>query len=121
MRQNCRSFRCLINFYEVREAVSNPGVIFSEADAVIPDVVWVSRERLAVLIDEAGHLTGAPEAMVEVLSPGAENERCDRSKTQTLRDQRRTGILDCGLETPTNRSLPQTKRYSGIGRHSVCE
>jgi Uma2 family endonuclease len=60
------------------EAVQSPGVIFSEADAVIPDVVWVSRTRLAVLMDEAGHLTGAPELIVEVLSPGVENERRDR-------------------------------------------
>jgi len=34
-----------------------------------------SNERLAVLLDEAGHLTGAPELAVEVLSPGVENER----------------------------------------------
>ena len=60
------------------QASINPGVLFSEADNVIPDVVWSSNERLAVLMDDAGHLTGAPELMVEVLSPGTENERRDR-------------------------------------------
>jgi len=35
-------------------------------------MVWASNERLAVLLDEAGHLTGAPELAVEVLSPGVE-------------------------------------------------
>jgi Uma2 family endonuclease len=45
---------------------------------VIPDVVWISRERLLALQDEAGHLRGAPELVVEVLSPGAANERRDR-------------------------------------------
>jgi Uma2 family endonuclease len=54
------------------------GVNFSEADSVIPDVVWVSRERLARIVDDAGHLQGAPELVVEVLSPGASNERRDR-------------------------------------------
>src|SRR5438067_843079 len=39
----------------------NPGVLFGEADNVVPDVVWISNERLAVSMDEAGHLTGAPE------------------------------------------------------------
>ena len=39
---------------------------------VVPDVVWISHERLAALMDEAGHLTGAPELAVEVLSPGVE-------------------------------------------------
>ena len=60
------------------EATINPGIIFSDADNVIPDVVWASNERLAVLLDDAGHLTAAPELIVEVLSPGGENERRDR-------------------------------------------
>lgn len=55
-----------------------PGVIFSQADSVIPDVVWVSRERLAQIEDEAGHLTGAPKLVVEVLSPGKQNEFRDK-------------------------------------------
>jgi Uma2 family endonuclease len=55
-----------------------PGVIFSETDSVIPDVVWASNERLAELLDDAGHLTAAPELIVEVLSAGADNERRDR-------------------------------------------
>jgi Uma2 family endonuclease len=55
-----------------------PGVIFSESDGVMPDVVWVSRERLAQIADSAGHLRGAPELVAEVLSPGRANERRDR-------------------------------------------
>ena len=35
-------------------------------------------ERLALVLDDAGHLTAAPELVVEVLSPGEENERRDR-------------------------------------------
>ena len=57
------------------ETVQAPGVVFSDADNVIPDVVWISKERLATSLDEAGHLTVAPELIVEVLSPGADNER----------------------------------------------
>jgi Uma2 family endonuclease len=60
------------------ETAINPGIIFTDADNVIPDVVWANHERLAVLLDEAGHLTAAPELVVEVLSPGAENDRRDR-------------------------------------------
>ncbi|MFB2893320.1 Uma2 family endonuclease [Aerosakkonemataceae cyanobacterium BLCC-F50] len=55
-----------------------PGIIFSDADNVIPDVVWASNERLAALLDEAGHLTDAPELIIEVLSPGTENKRRDK-------------------------------------------
>lgn len=55
-----------------------PGVIFSPLDAVIPDVVWISQERLATGVDEAGHLIVAPELIVEVLSPGELNEQRDK-------------------------------------------
>ncbi|PSF37161.1 hypothetical protein C7H19_12060 [Aphanothece hegewaldii CCALA 016] len=60
------------------KAFLTPGIVFSEFDSVIPDVIWISHERLAVLLDESGHLTGAPELIVEVLSPGSKNEIRDK-------------------------------------------
>jgi Uma2 family endonuclease len=60
------------------EVVTTPGIIFTDADNVIPDVVWVSNQRLATLLDDAGHLTGAPELVIEVLSAGVEGERRDK-------------------------------------------
>jgi len=70
----------------------NPGIIFSESDNVIPDVVWASHERLERLLDEAGHLTAAPELVVEVLSPGKINERRDRESKLKLYSVR--GVLE---------------------------
>ncbi|MBW4482970.1 MAG: Uma2 family endonuclease [Tildeniella torsiva UHER 1998/13D] len=61
------------------EAFIMPGLIFSDSDNVSPDVVWGSTERIAQIQDEAGHLQGAPELVVEVLSPGKANEERDRS------------------------------------------
>jgi Uma2 family endonuclease len=66
------------------KAAIAPGIIFSDADNVIPDVVWASHERLERLLDEAGHLTGAPELVVEVLSPGEKNEKRDRESKLKL-------------------------------------
>lgn len=63
------------------EAVMTPGIIFSDSDHVIPDVVWISNERLADLLDEAGHLTGTPELIVEVLSK-TEKDRLRDQKTK---------------------------------------
>lgn len=63
---------------ELGSAFQSPGVIFTPTDAVIPDVVWISRERLANGVDAAGHLIIAPELMVEVLSPGELNEQRDK-------------------------------------------
>lgn len=55
-----------------------PGVISSDADNVIPDVIWISNGRLAQVVDNEGHLTGAPELVAEVLCEGISNERRDR-------------------------------------------
>ncbi|MBV9387722.1 MAG: Uma2 family endonuclease [Chroococcidiopsidaceae cyanobacterium CP_BM_ER_R8_30] len=63
---------------QLGEPFQAPGVIFSPTNAVIPDVIWISRKRLANGIDEAGHLIVAPELMVEVLSPGELNEQQDK-------------------------------------------
>ncbi len=58
---------------------SRAGLIFSDFDAVIPDAIWVSRERLPLIWSQAdGHFHGPPDLVIEVLSPGARNEQRDR-------------------------------------------
>lgn len=59
-------------------AISTPGVIFAPDDDVIPDLIWLSKARLAALADDRGHFRGAPELVVEVLSAGAANVYRDR-------------------------------------------
>ncbi|UBF29210.1 Uma2 family endonuclease [Kovacikia minuta CCNUW1] len=73
---------------QLGETVATPGVIFDEADNVIPDVVWISYQRLATGVDEDGHFTIAPELIVEVLSPGTQNERRDRETKLKLYAER---------------------------------
>jgi Uma2 family endonuclease len=83
------------------ETRQTPGVIFTDADNVIPDVVWISNERLSQLLDEEGHLTGAPELIVEVLSPGVTNERRDREaklKLYSLKGVQEYWIADWRLQ-----------------------
>lgn len=65
-----------------------PGIVFAEDDDVVPDVVWISNDRLAAGIDESGHLRVAPELAVEVLSPGSTNERRDRDAKLKLYSRR---------------------------------
>lgn len=79
-----------------------PGVIFTPTDAVIPDVVWISRERLINAVDEVGHLTVAPELMVEVLSPGETNEQRDKEvklKLYSLHGVQEYWIINWQLKT----------------------
>ena len=59
-------------------ANGSPGLIFSIFDAVAPDVVWVSVERLAEILGDDGKLHGSPELVIEVISPGWQNETRDR-------------------------------------------
>lgn len=73
---------------QLGETVVTPGVIFDDADNVIPDVVWISHQRLAAGVDEEGHFTIAPELIVEVLSPGTQNERRDRETKLKLYAER---------------------------------
>lgn len=55
-----------------------PGVIFANDTAVAPDVVWVSTDRLDAVRGEDGKFHAAPDLVVELLSPGLENQRRDR-------------------------------------------
>lgn len=65
-----------------------PGVIFAEDEAVAPDLVWISRERLALAAEADGKLHAAPELMIEVLSPGLKNAERDREEKRALYDRR---------------------------------
>ena len=84
------------------KAYLTPGLIFSESDNVQPDVIWISNERLDILLDESGHLTGAPELVVEVLSPGINNEKRDKQaklKLYSTRGVQEYWIVNWQLKT----------------------
>src|SRR3954453_20465791 len=65
-----------------------PGIIFADDDDVAPDLVWISRERLATALEPDGKLHAAPDLVVEILSPGATNERRDREAKLKLYSRR---------------------------------
>lgn len=65
-----------------------PGLIFSIHDAVAPDVIWVSQERLPQVLGEDGKLHGAPDLVIEVVSPGWQNEQLDRDTKLKLYSRR---------------------------------
>ncbi|MDZ7954894.1 Uma2 family endonuclease [Nostoc sp. DedQUE09] len=88
------------------EPITTPGIIFTDADNVIPDLVWISHERLAQLLDDEGHLRGAPELIVEVLSPGTTNERRDREAKLKLYSS--TGVQEYWI---ANWQLQQLEVY----------
>ncbi|HZU07014.1 MAG TPA: Uma2 family endonuclease [Chloroflexota bacterium] len=85
-----------------------PGIIFGEYDAVIPDFVWVSHERSAAIMGEDKHLHGAPELVVEVLSPGPSNERRDRQAK--LKQYSVYGVPEYWIVDPRTESVAVYRR-----------
>ena len=88
------------------------GVIFGDKDDVIPDVVWVSKEKYEILIDQAGHLLGAPDLAIEVLSAGTENERRDREVKLKLYSSR--GVLEYWIADWRAKQIQVYRRENGV-------
>ncbi|HEY0544072.1 MAG TPA: Uma2 family endonuclease [Pyrinomonadaceae bacterium] len=84
------------------EAFATPGVIFDEYNSVIPDIAFVSRERIA-LIASGERITGAPELMIEIVSPGSENARRDRVVKRQVYGKH--GVQEYWVIDPENRTL----------------
>jgi Uma2 family endonuclease len=88
------------------------GVIYADDDNVVPDVVWISAERLAQALDAAGHLNQVgPELVVEVVSPGSENARRDREAKLALYSRR--DALEYWIVDPVARTVHQYHRVQG--------
>lgn len=73
---------------ELGYTIINPGIIFGDNDNVIPDLIWISQERLAISVDENGHFTTAPELIVEVLSESLSDIRRDKESKLKLYSNR---------------------------------
>jgi Uma2 family endonuclease len=93
-------------------AISGPGLIFAPDQDVIPDVVWISRERLANGLDAAGHLRVAPELVIEVLSPGSANEVRDRDVKLSLYS--RQGVEEYWIVDWRNRTVDVFRRQDAV-------
>ena len=88
--------------------LTGPGLIFDDENNTIPDVVWVSHARRAALEQADGKLHGGPELVVEVLSPGQENERRDREVKVGLYARR--GVDEYWILDPAARMVSVYRR-----------
>lgn len=104
-RVSANIFACLILYLKqnpVGEVLATPGVIFNQYNAVIPDLVYMSRETIAA-VATGTHITGAPDLAVEILSPGAEGTRRDRVLKRQV--YAKFGVKEYWLADPANRTL----------------
>ena len=88
------------------------GVIFDDHNGVVPDLIYASKERLRDVL-EGGRLTGPPEIVIEILSPGGSNQKRDRHIKLNLYAAR--GVDEYWILDPENRSV-EVHRRSETGR-----
>ena len=98
------------NQSKLGQAVIAPGVIFTEDNDVVPDVVWISNERLTAALGKDGKFHSAPELVIEVLSPGRANERRDREAKLKLYSRR--GVLEYWIADWRTHSIEIYRRPS---------
>lgn len=90
--------------------VATPGLILSELSGVIPDLVFFRHERSHDIIS-GERLTGAPDLVVEILSPGAENMRRDRIAKRQL--YARHGVSEYWMVDPEKRAIEVYRLQGG--------
>ena len=87
-------------------------VLLARHDIVQPDLLFVARERTALI--EAANVKGAPDLLVEVLSPTTR-----RTDERTKRDRyRATGVAEYWLVDP---ELETIKVYRWAGEAALAE
>jgi Uma2 family endonuclease len=92
--------------------IFTPGVIFTNDNDVVPDLVWISYERLSTAFQADGKLHTSPELVIEVLSPGAENECRDREVKLKLYSCR--GAEEYWIVNWQERRLEVYRRLEGV-------
>src|SRR5215471_17698228 len=61
-------FRSYLDAHPIGKALATPGIVFSDIDSVIPDIVFFTNERAALIIS-GERLIAAPDLIVEIVSP----------------------------------------------------
>jgi Uma2 family endonuclease len=93
----------------VGEILFGPGVILSDYDGVIPDLVYLSNERRDEVATGA-RIYGAPSLVVEILSPGRQN--LERDRTKKLRLYAKFGVEEYWIVDPRERAVEVYRRES---------
>lgn len=100
-----------LSVHRIGEILLGVGVVFDDFNGVIPDLVFVSHARRG-LIEAEGRLKAAPEIAIEILSPGASNERRDRHVKRDLYGKR--GVHEYWIIDPRERTIEvHRKRKEG--------
>src|SRR5947209_11309532 len=89
-----------------------PGIIFTDDTNAVPDVIWISYERLRTALQADRKLHASPELVVEILSPGSDNERRDREVKLKLYSRR--NVKEYWVVNWRGRSLEVYRREDAV-------
>ncbi len=104
----------LLNYLDgnpIGEVIITSGLILSPINGVIPDMIFMTNNRRQeILVDE--RLRAAPELVIEVLSPGAENVRRDRIAKRQLYGK--YGVAEYWVIDPQTRAVEIYRARNGM-------
>jgi Uma2 family endonuclease len=83
-------------------------VVFSNLDVVEPDLLYISRARRSVLTDK--HVRGAPDLVVEILSPGT--RKTDEITKRKLYE--RSGVQEYWIVDLVRDTMKTYRRTEGV-------
>jgi Uma2 family endonuclease len=93
--------------HPIGEIAPGVGVIFDDHNGVIPDLVFATNERMRNALI-GGRFHASPDIVIEILSPGASNERRDRHVKRSLYAARGAG--EYWIVDPENRGVELYRR-----------
>jgi len=115
-QKTCGRFFTVLDIWsratQLGEAELGAGLIFGDNDDVIPDVMWMTKDKYTALVDDKGHFRGAPDLVIEVLSAGTENEKRDREVKLKLYSSR--GVLEYWIADWRAEQIQVYRRENGI-------
>jgi Uma2 family endonuclease len=119
LHQRClmRLALALARYFEehpIGEVLPGPGVIFDDYNGVIPDLIYCSFEREAEVLAGGDRFCGAPELVIEILSPGSSNEKRDRTTKRQLYSKR--GVSEYWIVDPAGKAI---EVYCSSRRHRL--
>ena len=82
--------------------VTGPGAVFSNYDAVIPDLAFVGHDRWDTIVAN-NRFVAAPDLVIEIISPGSENHARDLKAKRMLYG--RYGVQEYWVVDSENRSV----------------
>ncbi|HKC64147.1 MAG TPA: Uma2 family endonuclease [Pyrinomonadaceae bacterium] len=96
------AIRAYLEQNPIGEIVITPGLIFNEFNSAIPDAAFFSN-KLRDEIISGERLVGAPELVIEIVSPGKENARRDREVKRQVYGKH--GVKEYWIADPVNKTL----------------